>query len=114
MLTRTRRLLLAAATLTLTGASVLLPVAPSAHAAMAHDVAVNNRMFTPKDMTIAVGDTITWTNGSAEDHNIRGGPIVSGVLKPGTKYSLTFDKAGLVKYTCDIHPTMNGSVRITQ
>ena len=46
--------------------------------------------FTPQDITIAVGDTITWVNGDAESHAVEGGSLSSPEIRPGDTYSATF------------------------
>ena len=93
------------------GAALALAVLPSAKAAEA-EVTINNRMFSPGEMAVSVGDTVTWNNASNEEHNVRGGPFSSPVLKPGNRYSFTFTRAENVKYACDIHPTMKGTVTV--
>jgi plastocyanin len=93
------------------GAALVLVGLPSAQASEA-GVMINNRMFSPSEVTVSVGDTVTWTNTSDEDHSVRGGPFGSAVLHPGNHYSFTFSRAETVKYTCDIHPTMKGTVTV--
>jgi plastocyanin len=101
----------AARGLGLVGVALTLAILPSAQAAEA-GVTINNRMFMPSEVTVSVGDTVTWTNASNEDHNVRGGPFNSPVLKPGEHFSHTFTKSGAVRYNCDIHPTMRGTVTV--
>jgi plastocyanin len=95
----------------LVGVALALAVLPSAQAAES-GVTINNRMFNPSEVTVSVGDTVTWTNASNEEHNVRGGPFNSPVLKPGDRFSHTFTKSGSVRYNCDIHPTMRGTVTV--
>ena len=91
--------------------ALALAILPSAQAAES-GVTINNRMFSPSEVTVSVGDTVTWTNASNEEHNVRGGPFNSPVLKPGNQYSYTFTKAATIRYNCDIHPTMKGTVTV--
>jgi plastocyanin len=93
------------------GVALALAILPSAQAAEA-GVTINNRMFSPSDVTVSMGDTVTWTNASNEDHNVRGGPFNSPVLHPGDRFSYTFTRTGTVRYNCDIHPTMRGTVTV--
>ena len=95
----------------LVGVALVLAVLPGARAADA-GVTINNRMFSPSEVTVSVGDTVTWTNASNEDHNVRGGAFDSQVMHPGSTYSYTFTKTGTVRYNCDIHPTMRGTVKV--
>jgi plastocyanin len=93
------------------GVALALVVLPSARAAEA-GVTINNRMFNPSEVTVSVGDTVTWSNASNEDHSVRGGPFSSPVLHPGDRFSHTFARTGTIRYACDIHPTMRGTVTV--
>jgi plastocyanin len=112
LLTRASRRLLLVGSLAVSSASLMLPLSPTAQAAMSHGVSINNRAFTPPDMTVAVGDTVTWTNATTEDHNVRGGPFSSPALKPNNTFAYTFKAAGAIKYVCDYHPTMKGTITV--
>lgn len=84
-----------------------------AEAAATHPISIaQNRTFSPPDMAVDVGDTVTWTNASTEDHNVRGGPFASPGMKPNMTYSYTFTKAGAISYVCDFHPTMKGKLTV--
>jgi plastocyanin len=100
------------------------------------DQAVQADLFFPGTITVDVGDSISWADGSGEAHTISfgtppstpGGPDLapagstsydgsaftsSGLLLPipGTKYTLTFSKEGTYNYQCLIHPvSMHGTV----
>src|SRR5262245_64594423 len=101
-----------AATLVLgTGLGLALGVLPNARAAES-GVTIDNRVYSPETVTVAVGDTVTWSNVSKEDHTVRGGPFNSPLLHPGERFSFTFTKAGTIKYTCDVHPMMKGAVKV--
>ena len=75
-------------------------------------VIINDRMYNPDPVTVPVGGTITWSNASDEDHNVRGGPFNSPALHPGNTFSFTFTKTGTIKYVCDFHPTMKGTIKV--
>jgi plastocyanin len=87
------------------------PSLPVAHAAETV-VLINDRAYNPNPATVHVGDTVTWKNGSDEDHNVRGGPFNSPALHPGNTFSFTFTKAGTISYVCDFHPTMKGTIKV--
>jgi plastocyanin len=100
------------------------------------DQAVQADLFFPGTLTVNVGDSITWGDGSAEPHTISfgtppttpGGPdlapaggtdidgsgfVSSGLLLPipGKGYTLTFSKVGTFDYQCLFHPvSMKGQV----
>ncbi len=71
--------------------------------------------FSPSSITVAAGDTVTWTNnGSAsEGHDVSGsGGLGSGTLHSGQSYSHTFASPGTFSYICSIHPFMKGTVTV--
>lgn len=98
------------------------------------DQAVQADLFFPGTITINVGDSITWADGSGEAHTISFGSappgppdlapaggssvdgssfVSSGLFPPipGKGYTLNFTKAGTFNYQCLIHPvSMKGSV----
>ena len=80
-----------------------------------HAVAISGFSFSPAQITIAVGDTITWTNSDAQGHTASAddGAWDAGPLpgNGGTR-SVTFEQAGTFPYHCDIHPTMTGTVTV--
>ena len=71
-----------------------------------HDVSITDDMkFNPEDLTINVGDTVTWTNndGMAHTATSTGGPASfdSGNIATGATWSFTFTEAGTYDYKCD-------------
>jgi plastocyanin len=76
---------------------------------------IANMAFTPSQITVAKGGTVTWTNNDSTTHTVVddlsniGGPN-SGDIKPGDKYSFTFNKTGSFQYHCSIHPSMRGTI----
>jgi len=78
-------------------------------------VNINNFAFSPKELRVAVGTTVTWTNKDEEPHTVvtpGGGPAVfkSAALDSGDKFSFTFTKPGTYRYFCSIHPFMTGTI----
>jgi plastocyanin len=76
------------------------------------DVAIHDYFFTPTPVTIAVGDTVRWTNDGPSVHSTTSdtGLWDSGNMGVGTTYSHTFNSAGTFNYHCKIHASMHGSV----
>jgi plastocyanin len=79
--------------------------------------------FTPADVTINAGDTVTWTvtQAVADPHTVTSGSgTPSGVFDSkitlhnnGDTFSYTFATAGTFPYYCQIHPTqMKGTVTV--
>lgn len=78
------------------------------------EVMMQNYLFVPQDIRIATGDTVTWTNDDRVTHTVVGdnGEFDSGELAPGETFNHTFEEAGVVSYSCTIHPGMIGSVTV--
>ena len=76
---------------------------------------IRDMMFTPSQITIQKGGTVTWTNNDTTTHTVIddlagvGGPN-SGDIAPGSNYSFTFLKTGSFQYHCSIHPSMRGTI----
>jgi plastocyanin len=79
-----------------------------------HAVSVINDFFSPTNVQVAVGTTVTWTWGSgAASHNVTfSDGASSGDKSGGATYSRTFNTAGTYAYHCTIHPGMAGSVLV--
>ncbi|MDR3686702.1 MAG: cupredoxin family copper-binding protein [Coriobacteriia bacterium] len=69
-------------------------------------VTIANFAFSPSNVTVAVGGTVTWTNNDSVPHTVTGADFDSGPLSPGKTFSHTFPKAGSFDYKCTIHPSM--------
>lgn len=79
------------------------------------DVEVSNFEFTPANLTISVGDSVTWTNVEGT-HNVEStsGPESFGnsVAQDPWTYSYTFDVEGTYTYECVVHPSMQGTIEV--
>jgi plastocyanin len=77
------------------------------------EVGIDNFSFTPRELSIAVGETVTWRNHDDVPHQIVSADrkfTPSSVLDTGQSYKRTFDRAGTFPYFCSLHPTMTGTV----
>jgi plastocyanin len=81
---------------------------PSANA----EVKIDNFVFGPETITVAVGATVTWTNKDDIPHTTvsTDGVFKSKVMDTDEKFSYTFAKAGTYPYYCTIHPKMTGKI----
>ena len=74
--------------------------------------------FQPASITVAVGATVTWTNGDSAHHTVTStsGPASfnSGDMGPGATFSFTFNTPGTYKYVCNYHSWMTGTITVTQ
>lgn len=94
-------------------ASVL--ASPGARAA---DVTVNitGTSFSPRQVTVNVGDTVTWINNNQGEHNVAAdnGLFFSGPPSENFTFSHTFTAAGVFGYHCQPHQVfgMTGTVTV--
>lgn len=73
--------------------------------------------FDPKEDTVKVGQTVTWTNDDSVDHNVTatsGADFKSDDFGNGKTYTFKATKPGTIKYTCTIHPGMDGTLTVTK
>ncbi len=80
------------------------------------EVDIADFAFSPDELTVSVGDTVTWTNQDGDHphrdrHRRRES---SDELGQGDTYDRTFDEAGEFTYACAIHPSMEGTVVIEE
>lgn len=112
-LTRSRSTRIVAAVLAFLVSAVGLGfLGATAHAAT-HSVSLQNLQYNPSDLTVNVGDTVSWTNNDNTTHSVTGdGGINSPDLQPGNNYSFTFNQPGDYTYHCRFHPDMQGTVHV--
>jgi plastocyanin len=79
-----------------------------------HRVILKNIVFTPKEIDIKTGETVTWEweDGSIA-HNVVGDGFSSELVATGT-FEHTFDEAGTFEYVCTVHPLMKGKVTVEE
>jgi plastocyanin len=81
------------------------------------EVFIQDFVFDPPHIQVAVGDTVTWTEGAdPEPHTATADDETfdSGVLEEGDTFEFTFEEAGEFSYFCEIHPEMLGLVTVTE
>lgn len=84
-------------------------------AAAEHEVQIVQYTYTPAELKIKVGDTVTWVNGEKRvSHSVlfTGSGEESERFFPGERWSRTFDQPGRVEYRCGPHPEMLGVIVI--
>ena len=93
-------------------ALTVLPALP-ARAAADHAVAIKGMKFDPADLSVAVGDTVTFTNMDAAPHtgSADDGSFDSGKLSKGNSATVTIAAAGDHAYHCKVHPSMKAVIR---
>jgi plastocyanin len=72
--------------------------------------------FSPNPVEVKVGETVTWINDDSGRHTVtsKDGVFDSGMMGKGQSFSFTFDKAGEYSYHCEPHPSMVGTVVVTE
>jgi plastocyanin len=87
----------------------------------AAEVSMQNIQFDPAEITVAPGDTITFTNDEAVPHDVNKtsgpGPQFSsgpeGGMNKGDTFELTLDEPGTYEYVCRVHaPGMAGTITV--
>jgi plastocyanin len=75
-------------------------------------VKIDNFVFSPNPVTVAVGSTIRWTNQDDIPHNVVSDDksFKSKALDTDETFTYTFTKPGTYTYFCSIHPKMTGKV----
>jgi plastocyanin len=86
--------------------------AKSKPAADGTSVKMVDNAFEPKDITVDVGDTVTWTNDGQLAHTATAEGFDSGSIASGETYEWTAEKAGTVNYVCTFHPGMEGTITV--
>ncbi|MBI3632425.1 MAG: cupredoxin domain-containing protein [Candidatus Vogelbacteria bacterium] len=80
-------------------------------------VSIRGSNFSPNNISAKKGTMIIWRNEDSQSHSVTsvgGTELSSGTLIPGDVYSHKFNTIGTFKYKCSIHPTMVGTVKITE
>jgi plastocyanin len=80
-------------------------------------VSMKGLRFHPAALDVRVGQTVTWRNDEAVDHNVtakRGAGFHSRAFGAGGTYKFTPTRAGTVAYVCTLHPGMEGTLRVVK
>ena len=96
-------------------AAALLPAVAARAEDPADPLAVHldNVVFVPVQLTVKVGQTVTWTNRDDIPHTVVcAGKFRSKTMDTDGTFSFTFTSAGEYKYFCSLHPHMTGAVKV--
>lgn len=85
-----------------------------AHAAGSAHVAIRNFAFEPAQLTVEVGQTLTWQNDDGAPHGVvfKNGTGGIDLLLPGKAFARSFDTPGVYEYACSVHPYMTARVTV--
>ncbi|MFG1343410.1 cupredoxin family copper-binding protein [Xanthobacter autotrophicus DSM 431] len=87
-----------------------LPLRPAA--AEEVTVSIDNFTFSPAEVTIVPGTTVTWVNNDDIPHSVVDKKLSfrSKALDTEDRFSFTFTNAGDYDYFCSLHPHMVGKI----
>lgn len=79
-----------------------------------HTVTIQGFAFSPAELSIAAGETVTFTNADSAPHTATGagGAFDTGRLNSGDSATLTFAGAGTFDYACAFHPSMTAKITV--
>jgi amicyanin len=76
------------------------------------EIKIDNFVFTPPELTVAVGTTVKWVNHDDIPHTVvdQKKMLRSKALDTDDSFSYTFMAAGTYDYFCGLHPHMTGKI----
>jgi plastocyanin len=78
------------------------------------EVAAKDNQFTPPDIQVTAGTTVTWTfDDRFVPHDVTGDGFTSGDPRRSGTFTHTFDRPGTYDYRCTVHDGMDGRVVVT-
>jgi plastocyanin len=103
-----------AAVVLLLCAAFVPPAVCAAAAPTATAVAINKFAYAPKEITVAPGTRIIWTNHDGTPHTVTSTDksFASKGLDTDDKFEHTFATVGDFSYSCTLHPFMTGIVHV--
>lgn len=83
-------------------------------AALSQTISISNFNFSPSDLTVNVGDSITWSNSDRSAHTVTEDSHLwdSPNLTQFQTFTLTFSNSGTFRYHCSLHLVMRGTVTV--
>ncbi|MDB5504925.1 MAG: blue (type 1) copper domain [Tardiphaga sp.] len=76
-------------------------------------VTIDNFTFSPAELKVKVGTTVTWKNQDDIPHTVvSAGKFKSKALDTDDSFAFTFTAAGDYKYFCSLHPHMTGMIKV--
>jgi plastocyanin len=91
------------------------PSPPPAPPASTQTVEIHNYAYSPKDLAVGAGTSVTWNNHDADAHTVTqsgGSSLKSRSFGKDQTFSHTFTAPGRYAYVCSLHPQMKGTVTV--
>jgi plastocyanin len=108
-------------TVTLTSGTAGASSTPSANdsseEAGSYEVLIEDFAYSPAELTIKVGDSVTFTNQDSAPHTATARDrdvLQTGRLGQGESMTVTFDTPGTYEYFCEFHPNMEGVIVVEE
>lgn len=95
-------------------AAISLGYGALSRAAQPIQVDITKFAFAPKDITVAPGTKIVWTNHDEAPHTVASTDksFASKGLDTDDRFEQTFSREGDFAYICSVHPFMTGTVHV--
>jgi plastocyanin len=86
----------------------------AAQAQAPNTIVIKNFMFMPMAVAVKAGTTVTWKNLDGEPHTVvnDAGLFRSTALDQNDTYKFKFEKPGVYKVFCGIHPNMKETITV--
>jgi len=77
-------------------------------------IVMDGTRFQPSDLTVALGDSVSWRNADPFPHNVTASAagFRSGDLEPDGRWQFRPSERGVFEYACTLHPGMKGVLRV--
>lgn len=76
-------------------------------------VSVKDNFYSPSTLTVAVGDTVTWTWAGANQHSVTFDDGTASATQASGTFQRVFSTAGMYPYHCVVHGlAMSGTVTV--
>ena len=93
--------------------SSIQPSNTNTNTASNNEVTLEGFAFSPLELKIKKGSTVTWTNQDSVKHTVTsdsGSELSSALIKKGETYSNVFNELGTFSYHCTPHPSMKAKI----
>jgi len=73
-------------------------------------VIIQNKSFSPQNLTIKLHDQVEWQNKDNETFQIKGEGWGDVPIGPGESFTQAFETPGTYSYSCALHPDLTGTI----
>jgi plastocyanin len=68
--------------------------------------------FSPNDLTVDLGQSVTFVNTHHDEHTATGSGFDTGIIPAGGIATVVMNEPGIFPYACQIHPVMTGRIAV--